>query len=104
MSPEAQGKLLWFISHDVHDDDLSQVSRRFNTMIDGAKRYVISVGGKYGLLRLLDRSSQKQFYEVPITTRDNFAASDIHLVASLAKVSLSLGNAESSASCTQARA
>ena len=77
MSPEAQGKLLWyrqFISHDVHDDDLSQVSPRFNTTIDGAKRDVISVGGKVGLLRLLDRSSQKQFYEVPIATRDNFAA------------------------------
>ena len=64
MSPEAQGKLLWyrqFISHDVYDDDLSQVSPRFNTMIDGAKRDAISVGGKDGLLRLLDRSSQKQF-------------------------------------------
>ena len=61
MSPEAQGKLLWyrrFISQDVHDDGLSQVSPRFNTMIDGAKRDVISVGGKDGLLRLLDRTAR----------------------------------------------
>jgi alcohol dehydrogenase (cytochrome c) len=35
---------------------------------------VISISGKDGLLRLLDRESQEQFYEVPITTRENVDA------------------------------
>jgi alcohol dehydrogenase (cytochrome c) len=68
------GKLLWyrqFIPHDVHDADLSQVSPQFETTIAGKKRSVISVGGKDGLLRLLDRDNHEQFYEVPMTTREN---------------------------------
>ena len=71
------GKLLWyrqFIPHDVHDADLSQVSPLFTTTIDGKKHEVISVSGKDGLLRLLDRNSHEQFYEVPITTRENVDA------------------------------
>jgi alcohol dehydrogenase (cytochrome c) len=71
------GKLLWyrqFIPHDVHDADLSQVSPLFETTIDGKKHAVISVSGKDGLLRLLDRDSHDQFYEVPITTRENVDA------------------------------
>ena len=71
------GKLLWyrqFIPHDVHDADLSQVSPLFETTVGGKKRKVISVSGKDGLLRLLDRESQEQFYEVPITTRENVDA------------------------------
>jgi alcohol dehydrogenase (cytochrome c) len=71
------GKLLWyrqFIPHDVHDADLSQVSPLFETTIDGKKRVVIAVSGKDGLLRLLDRDSHDQFYEVPITTRENVDA------------------------------
>ncbi len=71
------GKLLWyrqFIPHDVHDADLSQVSPLFETTIDGKKHEVISVSGKDGLLRLLDRNSHDQFYEVPITTRENVDA------------------------------
>ena len=71
------GKLLWyrqFIPHDVHDADLSQVSPLFETTIDGKKHQVISVSGKDGLLRLLDRNSHDQFYEVPITTRENVDA------------------------------
>ena len=35
---------------------------------------MISVSGKDGLLRLLDRNSHEQFYEVPITTRENVDA------------------------------
>jgi PQQ-dependent dehydrogenase (methanol/ethanol family) len=71
------GKLLWyrqFIPHDVHDADLSQVSPLFETTIDGKKHEVISVSGKDGLLRLIDRNSHDQFYEVPITTRENVDA------------------------------
>jgi alcohol dehydrogenase (cytochrome c) len=71
------GKLLWyrqFIPHDVHDADLSQVSPLFSTTIDHKQHDVIAVSGKDGLLRLLDRSSQEQFYEVAITTRENVDA------------------------------
>ena len=71
------GKLLWyrqFIPHDVHDADFSQVSPLFATTIDGKAHDVISVSGKDGLLRLLDRNSHDQFYEVPITTRENVDA------------------------------
>jgi alcohol dehydrogenase (cytochrome c) len=68
------GKLLWyrqFVSHDVHDSDLSQVSPLFSTRIGNANRDVIAVSGKDGLLRLIDRTTHEQFYEVPITTREN---------------------------------
>ena len=71
------GKLLWyrqFIPHDVHDADLSQVSPLFETTIGGEKHEVIAVSGKDGLLRLLDRNSHSQFYEAPITTRENVDA------------------------------
>ena len=71
------GRLLWyrqFIPHDVHDADLSQISPLFTAIIDGKKHEVISVSGKDGLLRLLDRNSHDQFYEVPITTRENVDA------------------------------
>ena len=71
------GKLMWyrqFIPHDVHDADLSQVSPLFTTTIDGKSHDVVSVSGKDGLLRLLDRNSHDQFYEVPITTRENVDA------------------------------
>jgi alcohol dehydrogenase (cytochrome c) len=71
------GKLQWhrqFIPHDVHDADLSQVSPLFTTTIDGKTRAVIAVSGKDGLLRLIDRDSHEQFYEVPITRRENVDA------------------------------
>jgi alcohol dehydrogenase (cytochrome c) len=71
------GKLLWyrqFIPHDVHDADLSQVSPLFTTTIDGKAHDVVCVSGKDGLLRLLDRNSHDQFYEVPITTRESVDA------------------------------
>ena len=50
------------------------MSPLFETTVGGKKRKVISVSGKDGLLRLLDRESQEQFYEVPITTRENVDA------------------------------
>jgi PQQ-dependent dehydrogenase (methanol/ethanol family) len=71
------GKLIWyrqFIPHDVHDADLSQVSPLFETTVGGKMRKVVSVSGKDGLLRLLDRDTHEQFYEVPITTRENVDA------------------------------
>jgi outer membrane protein assembly factor BamB len=71
------GKLVWhrqFLPHDVHDADLSQVSPLFEMTIDGQKRPVVTVSGKDGLLRLVDRNSHELFYEVPITTRENIDA------------------------------
>jgi len=71
------GKLIWyrqFIPHDVHDADLSQVSPLFETAVGGKMRKVVSVSGKDGLIRLLDRDTHEQFYEVPITTRENVDA------------------------------
>ena len=71
------GKLLWHrqvVSHDEHDSDLSQVSPLFSTRIGGVRRDVITVSGKDGILRLLDRTSQKEYYQVPITTRENVDA------------------------------
>jgi alcohol dehydrogenase (cytochrome c) len=58
--------------HDVHDADLSQVSPLFETTVGGKKRKVISVSGKDGLLRLLDRETHEQLYEVPITNRHDW--------------------------------
>jgi alcohol dehydrogenase (cytochrome c) len=71
------GKLRWyrqFIPHDVHDADLSQVSPLFEAVIKGKRREVVSVSGKDGMLRLLDRNSREQIFEVPITTRENVDA------------------------------
>jgi alcohol dehydrogenase (cytochrome c) len=72
------GKLLWyrqFVSHDVHDSDLSQVSPLFSLKAAGkAARDVVAVSGKDGLLRLIDRKTHDQLYEVPITTRENVDA------------------------------
>jgi alcohol dehydrogenase (cytochrome c) len=71
------GKLLWyrqFVSHDVHDSDLSRVSPLFSTKIGNVRRDVIAASGKDGLLRLIDRTAHQQYYEVPITTRENVDA------------------------------
>jgi alcohol dehydrogenase (cytochrome c) len=71
------GKLLWyrqFVSHDVHDSDLSQVSPLFSLKAGKAARDVVAVSGKDGLLRLIDRKTHDQLYEVPITTRENVDA------------------------------
>src|SRR4029079_9955502 len=68
---------LWyrqFIPHDVHDADLSQVSPLFTTTVGGKTRAVIAVSGKDGLLRMIDRGRHQQFYEVPITVRENVDA------------------------------
>jgi alcohol dehydrogenase (cytochrome c) len=71
------GKLLWyrqFVSHDVHDSDLSQVSPLFSLKSKGGGRDLVAVSGKDGLLRALDRKTHEQLYEVPITRRDNVDA------------------------------
>jgi alcohol dehydrogenase (cytochrome c) len=71
------GKLLWyrqFVSHDEHDSDTSQVSPLFSLKTAETTRDVVAVSGKDGLLRLIDRTTHDQLYEVPITTRENVDA------------------------------
>jgi alcohol dehydrogenase (cytochrome c) len=71
------GKLLWyrqFISNDVHDADLSQVSPIFEGSVGGKSRRLITVSGKEGMLYVLDRDTQERLYELPITTRSNIDA------------------------------
>src|SRR5260221_1893519 len=71
------GKLQWykqFVPHDVHDADLSQVSPLFSTRIGGKLRNLMTVSGKDGLLRVMDRDTRDVLSEVAITTRSNVDA------------------------------
>jgi alcohol dehydrogenase (cytochrome c) len=71
------GKLLWYRQFgpaDVHDRDLSQVSPLFSSAVNGTTRNLIAISGKDGLLRVLDRDSHEQLYEIPITSRTNWDA------------------------------
>jgi alcohol dehydrogenase (cytochrome c) len=71
------GKLLWykqFGPNDANDRDLSQVSPLFSATVKGKPRNLLTVSGKDGLLRLMDRDSHDVLYELPITTRTNFEA------------------------------
>jgi alcohol dehydrogenase (cytochrome c) len=71
------GKLLWykqFGPNDANDRDLSQVSPIFSATVKGKPRKLLTVSGKDGLLRMLDRDSHEVLYEVAITTRTNFEA------------------------------
>ena len=66
------GKLLWFhqfVPNDVNDRDLSQVSPLFSATVKGKPRDLVTVSGKDGLLRVLDRDTHEPLYELPITTR-----------------------------------
>jgi alcohol dehydrogenase (cytochrome c) len=71
------GKLLWyrqFIANDTHDSDLSQVSPLFTAKINGKSRDLMTVSGKDGLLRVMDRGTHDVLFELPITTRENVDA------------------------------
>ena len=68
------GSLQWFqqfVAHDVHDWDLTVTSPLYSALIEGARRSLVSVAGKDGVLRAVDRESQKQIYEIPLTTISN---------------------------------
>jgi alcohol dehydrogenase (cytochrome c) len=58
----------------MHDWDLSQVSPIFHARVKGKDRDAMTVSGKDGLLRMLDRDSHEVLYEMPITTRENAEA------------------------------
>jgi alcohol dehydrogenase (cytochrome c) len=69
------GKLLWykqFDPNDANDRDLSQVSPLFSATVKGKPRKLLTVSGKDGLLRMLDRDSHDVLYELAITTRTDF--------------------------------
>jgi alcohol dehydrogenase (cytochrome c) len=69
------GKLLWyrqFGPSDANDRDLSQVSPLFSATVKGKQRNLLTVSGKDGLLRMMDRDSHDVLYELPITTRTDF--------------------------------
>lgn len=68
------GALQWHkqgVPHDTHDWDLPVVSPLFTATIGGAMKNVVTMGGKDGLLRLVDRDTRDQLYEVAVTTRTN---------------------------------
>lgn len=68
------GKLLWWyqaVPHDTHDWDLTQVSPLFDADVKGKQRRLVSVVGKDGLLRVLDRETREHLYEVAVTRRTN---------------------------------
>ena len=68
------GKLQWFrqfVPHDQHDWDLTVTNPLYSTVIAGVRRPVMSVAGKDGILRAIDRESHEQIYEVPLTTIAN---------------------------------
>jgi alcohol dehydrogenase (cytochrome c) len=68
------GKLQWyrqFVPHDLHDWDLTITNPLYSTVIGGARRSLVSVAGKDGILRAIDRENREQLYDVALTTRDN---------------------------------
>ncbi len=68
------GKLQWYkqtVPHDTHDWDLPVAAPQFTTTINGTRRNVVTMGGKDGLLRLIDRDTREQIYAVPVTTIKN---------------------------------
>jgi alcohol dehydrogenase (cytochrome c) len=68
------GRLAWHyqtVPHDQRDYDLTHVSPLLDVEVSGQSRAVIALTGKDGLLRLLDRDSQRVWYTVAFTTRLN---------------------------------
>lgn len=68
------GKLAWHdqaVPHDLHDWDLTQVSPLFTATVSGRERRLVTVAGKDGLVRVLDRESRERLYEVAVTRREN---------------------------------
>jgi len=71
------GKLVWYYQatpHDTHDWDLTQTSPLFTTEVDGKSRKLVTVAGKDGLLRVLDRATHDLVYEVAVSQRENATA------------------------------
>ena len=68
------GALRWykqFVPHDTHDWDVAVTSPLFVAEDAGTRRRLVTVAGKDGLLRVLNRDSHEEIYSVAITTRSN---------------------------------
>jgi alcohol dehydrogenase (cytochrome c) len=68
------GKLQWYkqtVPHDTHDWDIPVAAPQFTAQIDGRQRQVVTLGGKDGLIRLVDRETHEELYSVPVTTIKN---------------------------------
>lgn len=68
------GKLAWHyqaVPHDTHDWDLTQVSPLFSAEVKGKARDLVTVAGKDGLLRVLDRQTREHLWEVAVSRREN---------------------------------
>ena len=66
------GKLVWHYQatpRDTHNWDLSQASPLFTTEVQGESRRLVTVTGKDGLLRVLNRVTREIMYEVAVTRR-----------------------------------
>jgi alcohol dehydrogenase (cytochrome c) len=71
------GKLVWHYQatpRDTHDWDLTQASPLFTAEVQGKSRRLVTVTGKDGLLRVLDRETCALMYEVAVTRRENATA------------------------------
>src|SRR5262245_59130040 len=65
------GKLLWYKQFgpgDQYDRDLSQVSPLLSATVKGKRRNLVTVTGKDGWLRMVDRDTHEVLYQSPITT------------------------------------
>jgi alcohol dehydrogenase (cytochrome c) len=65
------GKLLWYKQFgpgDQYDRDLSQVSPLMSATVKGKRRNLVTVTGKDGILRMVDRDTHDVLYQSPITT------------------------------------
>jgi alcohol dehydrogenase (cytochrome c) len=65
------GKLIWYKQFgpgDQHDRDLSQVSPLLSATVKGKRRNLVTVTGKDGILRMVDRDTHEVLYQSPITT------------------------------------
>ncbi len=70
----ATGALKWHYQaapHDTHDWDLPVTSPLFTAKVGGRTRNLLTLGGKDGMLRLLDRDTHEEIYAVGVTTRLN---------------------------------
>jgi alcohol dehydrogenase (cytochrome c) len=68
------GKLRWhrqLVPNDSHDWDVTHATPIFSTTVGGATRRLVATAGKDGMLRALDRDTQRVVYETPVTTREN---------------------------------
>lgn len=70
----ATGKLAWFkqfVINDGHDYDMTTARPLHSGTVQGKQRNLLTIAGKDGLLRLLDRDTREVLYEKPISRQLN---------------------------------